>query len=91
MTMQPHQQRVVDEKTELDDKLGKLVKFYDTDIYAKLDEAERVRLSSCDVYCPQRDSEQKKRQQITAYRPTAAEVERSERQGDLIAMYRAEY
>jgi len=32
----------------------------------------------------------KKRQQITAYRPTAAEVERSERQGDLIAMYRAE-
>jgi hypothetical protein len=43
--MQPHQQRVVDEKTELDDKLGKLVKFYDTDIYAKLDEAERVRLS----------------------------------------------
>jgi len=24
---------------ELDDKLGKLVKFYDTDIYAKLDEA----------------------------------------------------
>ncbi len=43
--MQPHQQRVIDEKTELDDKLSKLVKFYDTDIYAKLDEAERVRLS----------------------------------------------
>jgi hypothetical protein len=45
----------------------------------------------CDVYCPQRDSEQKRRQQIAAYRPTADEVQRSERQGDLIALFRAEY
>ena len=43
--MQAHQQRVVDEKTELDGKIAKLVAFYDTPIYAGLDEAERVRLS----------------------------------------------
>lgn len=46
----------------------------------------------CEIYCPQRDTEQKRRQQMArAYRPSADEVERSERQGDQIAMYWAEY
>jgi len=43
--MQPHQQRVVDEKTELDDKREKLGAFIQTNpIFGKLDEAERERL-----------------------------------------------
>ncbi|MGY6275906.1 crAss001_48 related protein [Methylomonas sp. MgM2] len=45
MELQPHQQRVVTEKDELDEKLNKLRAFFDTDIYANLDEAERSRLS----------------------------------------------
>jgi hypothetical protein len=45
MAMQAHQQRVVDEKRELDAKISKLVAFYDTTVYAGLDETERVRLS----------------------------------------------
>lgn len=44
MSLQPHQQRVVEEKTALDEKLTKLVAFYDTPLYAKLDTAEKVRL-----------------------------------------------
>jgi hypothetical protein len=43
--MKPHQQRVVDEKAELDSKLAKLMDFYNSPIYGSLDEAERVRLS----------------------------------------------
>ena len=43
--MQPHQQRVVDEKTELDGKLEKLNAFIDgSDIFAGLPEDERTRL-----------------------------------------------
>ena len=42
--MQPHQQRVVDEKTELDLKLGKLRIFLNGPLYPTLDEAERTRL-----------------------------------------------
>lgn len=42
--MQPHQQRVVDEKNELDEKLAKLKMFFDTDLFSKLDDAERGRL-----------------------------------------------
>ncbi len=51
MELQPHQQRVVDEKTELDDKLTKLKAFIDGNpIFAGLpdDEKERlVRQHSC--------------------------------------------
>lgn len=41
----PHQQRVVDEKAELDERLAKLVAFTKTSIFAGLDSAERNRLS----------------------------------------------
>ena len=44
-TMQPHQQRVIDEKAELDERLAKLVAFTKTSIFAGLDSAERNRLS----------------------------------------------
>jgi len=43
--LQPHQQRMVAEKTALDDKLQKLANFFATDTYAALYEAERDRLS----------------------------------------------
>lgn len=42
--MQPHQQRVVDEKTELDTKHLALSKFFSTDIYKNLDIDEQDRL-----------------------------------------------
>ncbi len=42
--MQPHQQRVVDEKSELDDKRGKLLRFFNTDLFRRLDQAEKDRL-----------------------------------------------
>lgn len=42
--LQPHQQRVVDEKAELDEKLAKLSAFFDTPIYAGLSNAEQHRL-----------------------------------------------
>lgn len=43
--MQPHQQRVVDEKSELDDKLGKLGVFIESSpIFAVLPDDERERL-----------------------------------------------
>lgn len=42
--MQPHQQRVVDEKTQLDEKLAKLTGFYDSHIFDGLDTAEKDRL-----------------------------------------------
>jgi len=43
-TLQPHQQRVVDEKAALDDKLAKLQQFVDGAIFGTLDEAEQSRL-----------------------------------------------
>jgi hypothetical protein len=43
--MQPHQQRVVDEKTELDEKLTKLNAFFSNSVFEKLPEAERLRLA----------------------------------------------
>jgi hypothetical protein len=43
-TMQPHQQRVVDEAAELDSKSVKLLAFFDTTTFAALDEAEQSRL-----------------------------------------------
>ena len=42
--LQPHQQRVVTEKTELDEKIDKLTAFIDTPVFAGLDEAEQGRL-----------------------------------------------
>ena len=43
--MQPHQQRVVEEKAELSDKLDKLETFHDGSIYAGLPPAEQSRLT----------------------------------------------
>lgn len=42
--MQPHQQRVVDEKRELDEKIDKLIGFLETEIFKTLpvDEQERL-------------------------------------------------
>jgi len=42
--MEEHQQRVVDEKNELDEKTQKLSEFFDNDLFAGLDEAEKDRL-----------------------------------------------
>lgn len=42
--MQPHQQRVIDEKTELDGRLKKLNAFIDGEIFKGLPEDERTRL-----------------------------------------------
>lgn len=47
--MQPHQQRVVDEKSELDEKISKLATFIATfdkpmSVFAMLSEPERQRL-----------------------------------------------
>lgn len=46
MEFASHQQRVVDEKAELDDKLGKLVSFFSTAIYEGLDKDEKSRLQT---------------------------------------------
>lgn len=43
--MQPHQQRVVDEKAELCDKLSKLETFIGGSIYVELPASEQSRLS----------------------------------------------
>ena len=40
----PHQQRVVEEKYELDQKLCKLLPFFQTEVFSSLPEAERSRL-----------------------------------------------
>ena len=40
----PHQQRVVEEKYELDEKLGKLLSFFQSEIFSSLSDAERSRL-----------------------------------------------
>jgi hypothetical protein len=44
-TMQPHQQRVVDEQAELEGKRAKLQSFFGTPIYAGLPEDEQWRLA----------------------------------------------
>ena len=44
MNLQPHQQRVVDEKNDLSGKLGKLLAFFQSPIFTGLTEAERSRL-----------------------------------------------
>jgi hypothetical protein len=45
VTLQPHQQRAVTEKAELDEKIGKLDTFRHGDIYHTLSVAERDRLT----------------------------------------------
>ena len=40
----PHQQRVVEEKYELDEKLGKLLSYFQSEIFSSLPDAERSRL-----------------------------------------------
>ena len=42
--LQPHQQRVVDEKTELDERLTKLIAFFNSPIFAGLQEDEQGRM-----------------------------------------------
>jgi len=42
--MAPHQERVVTEKAELDEKLGKLKAFFSTEIFAGLGDEEMGRL-----------------------------------------------
>lgn len=42
--MAPHQERVVTEKAELDEKRAKLSTFFDTDLFASIDEDECRRL-----------------------------------------------
>jgi hypothetical protein len=44
MSLQPHQQRVIDEKSELDERLAKLVIFMGTELCLSLPFAERGRL-----------------------------------------------
>lgn len=44
MQLQAHQQRVVDEKKELDGRLSKLLCFFQTPVFCELPEAERSRL-----------------------------------------------
>lgn len=43
-SLEPHQRRVVDEKAALDEKLGKLVSFFGTPLFAGLPDAEQSRL-----------------------------------------------
>jgi hypothetical protein len=42
--MQPHQQRVVEEKAELDNKIQKLNAFFHSSIFSSLPEAEKDRM-----------------------------------------------
>lgn len=42
--MKPYQQRVVDEKSELDGKREKLLTFFLSDVFSTLDDAEKHRL-----------------------------------------------
>ena len=42
--LQPHQQRVITEKADLDEKLVKLIAFFQTPVFADLSEAERSRM-----------------------------------------------
>jgi hypothetical protein len=44
--MAPHKERVVAEKTELDEKLTKLNSFFGGELFAKLDPEEQARLKN---------------------------------------------
>ena len=48
--MQPHQQRVVDEKSELDEKLSNLNKFFSNSIFLGLNKDEQNRLKLQAIY-----------------------------------------
>lgn len=48
--MQPHQQRVIEEKTELDMRLGRLREFLGSERFAALDKDEQKRLLRQDRY-----------------------------------------
>ena len=48
--MQPHEQRVVDERDELTDKLTKLGAFFHTEVFEGLPEAERILLVTQEDY-----------------------------------------
>lgn len=43
-SLPPHQQRVVDEKRDLDERAGKLLAFFDTVVFSTLDPAEQHRM-----------------------------------------------
>ena len=45
MTLEPHQQRVLDEKTELDEKINKLVAFMETRVFDGLCQDEQDRMN----------------------------------------------
>lgn len=42
--MQPHEERVVTEKTELDSKIAKLTDFLKSDVFSRLDDNEKLLL-----------------------------------------------
>jgi hypothetical protein len=44
MQLQPHQERVVAEHAELTERIGKLLAFFQTDLFTTLSEAEQSRL-----------------------------------------------
>lgn len=44
MSLHPHQQRVVDEKAQLDERLANLLAFFQSQVFATLSEAEQSRL-----------------------------------------------
>lgn len=44
MSLVPHQERVVTEKNELAERLGKLLSFFQSPLFAGLSEAEQSRL-----------------------------------------------
>lgn len=44
--MEAHQQRVVDEKNELDEKATKLADFFTSDLYSSIGDAEKARLEA---------------------------------------------
>lgn len=42
--MLPHQERVVEEKKQVSERLSSLLNFFQTSLFASLDEAEQMRL-----------------------------------------------
>lgn len=50
MALQPHQERVIEERDELKIKLAKLLSFLDTRTFSALSEAERLRLHRQSTY-----------------------------------------
>lgn len=63
--MQPHQERVVTEKKELDEKIAKLDAFRHGAIYLTLPQEERERLTR--QYCHMKDYSNVLNERITAF------------------------